>query len=252
MKKAIFFDWDGTLSADGITVSPENRNALKRVQEKGHLTFLCTGRPLVNAPKEAFSLGFDGMVCGAGCHIYIGEKCIYQINVPDELLRKVYCHFEKDGQRCIFEGEKQIYLMNYPPEEFPHLHHIYSREEFEEQIIGSPITKFSMEKEISQNSIDFLSEHFDLLIHDNAFQEVLPKGNNKATGIQKVLDYYGMEQKDCVSVGDSVNDLAMLRYAGLSIAMGQAADSVKKEADIVVASVENHGVAEALNNYIDE
>ncbi len=250
MRKAIFFDWDGTLSVANNELSEGNKAALHKAKQQGHLLFLCTGRGYALVPKHAIEeLGFDGIVCAAGCYILIGDKLIFHNTVSEEILEEIYLHFLKDGQFCFLEGEEELFMINVEESLYPSIHRLQSPEDFDRYLSGRAISKLTMRGEMSEETKELLSKYFTLIIHPD-YQEAIPIGYNKATGIQKVLDFFDMEQKDSVAIGDSANDLDMLRYAGISIVMENAPEEVKKEADFISCRAEDDGVAEALNRWI--
>lgn len=248
MKKAVFFDWDGTLSFDGNHISKENQKALRMLQEKGHLAFLCTGRSYAFIPKEALEFGFDGIVCGAGSHIIIGDKTIFRVAIPEETVREIFLHFRSDGQTCVLEGEDAMFLINERKPSHTQWPVLKEPEDFDRFVTGHPITKLTLYGEPQEASKILLAKYLSLIVH-SYYQEAVLKGCNKATGIEKVLNFCHLSQKDSVSFGDSPNDLDMLRYTALSIVMGNAPEEVKKEADRVTGSAEEHGVAQALEDY---
>jgi 5-amino-6-(5-phospho-D-ribitylamino)uracil phosphatase len=97
------------------------------------------------------------------------------------------------------------------------------------------------------------------LKHDNRFEisnshalniEINPSGVNKALGLQTVCNHLGIEPKQVVTMGDGMNDVAMLQWAGLGIAMGNAQDAVKKVADVTTANFDEDGVAQAIRKYV--
>ena len=250
MKKAVFFDWDGTLSADGLHVSPENRKAIRRLQEKGHLAFLCTGRAYSFIPEEALKFGFDGIVCGAGCHIIVGDKTIFHVSIPEYILREVFLHFLKKAEgHCWLEGEDSMFLIGAEPPSDSPWPRLEKFEDFDRFVTGHPITKLTFGKTLEEDSKALLTQYFSL-ISQVGYHEAVLKGHNKATGIEKVLNYFHLTQKDSVGVGDSRNDLDMLRYTALSIVMGNAPEEVKKEADRIAGSAGENGVAQALEQWV--
>ena len=72
-RKIAFFDWDGTLSADGKTVSAENRAAVAAFRAAGNFAVLCTGRCLGFLPPAALTLPMDGVIAGAGIDVQVKE-----------------------------------------------------------------------------------------------------------------------------------------------------------------------------------
>ncbi|MDF1618531.1 Cof-type HAD-IIB family hydrolase [Petrocella sp. FN5] len=82
--------------------------------------------------------------------------------------------------------------------------------------------------------------------------EILHKSCNKAVGVQQVAQVYGIKREEIVCVGDSGNDLHMIEYAGLGVAMGNAIDQIKAVADIVTLTNEENGVAEVIKEFFKE
>lgn len=76
--------------------------------------------------------------------------------------------------------------------------------------------------------------------------ELNPKGVSKASGLKEVCRRLGIDMSEVVAVGDSLNDLAMIREAGLGVAMGNAQEEVKKAADWTTVTNEEDGVAEVI------
>jgi hypothetical protein len=82
--------------------------------------------------------------------------------------------------------------------------------------------------------------------------ELNPKGISKASGMRKVCELLGITMSEVVAMGDSMNDLSMIRAAGLGVAMGNAQDGVKAAADLVTATNDEHGVAKVIREYVLE
>ena len=79
------------------------------------------------------------------------------------------------------------------------------------------------------------------------FADCIAKGTNKATGIDEICKYYGIDILETMAFGDGGNDIAMLKHAGVGVAMGNASDEVKACADMVTDSVDDDGIAKILN-----
>jgi hydroxymethylpyrimidine pyrophosphatase-like HAD family hydrolase len=79
--------------------------------------------------------------------------------------------------------------------------------------------------------------------------EIGPRGVHKGAAVEKVLQYHGCAVADSVAFGDSDNDRTMIAYAGLGIAMGNAADSLKAVADDVTDTARNNGIAKAFKKH---
>jgi hypothetical protein len=96
---------------------------------------------------------------------------------------------------------------------------------------------------------DELGEDFDMLEHEGNVVEFVPKGTSKATGIQWLCDYLGVERDDTYAVGDSVNDLDMLQFVGHGIAMGNGTAPAKDAAEFVTTDIHEDGIRHAMEHY---
>jgi Cof subfamily protein (haloacid dehalogenase superfamily) len=80
--------------------------------------------------------------------------------------------------------------------------------------------------------------------------EILSKGVSKGTGVNLIAERLGIKQEEIICIGDSGNDIAMIEYAGLGVAMGNASPHVKEMADFITLSNEEDGVAHVINKFI--
>ena len=78
------------------------------------------------------------------------------------------------------------------------------------------------------------------------FSDLVNADNSKATGIDSILHHYGIDRNECIGFGDGGNDIEMLDFCGIGVAMGNADDNVKAHADYVTTSVDDEGIAKAL------
>ena len=81
------------------------------------------------------------------------------------------------------------------------------------------------------------------------FLDIIPPTGGKDVGIQSVMEHYGLSPEEVMAFGDGENDLPMLRYAGIGVAMGSASDFVKSQADYVTGTVDELGILHALKHY---
>ena len=81
------------------------------------------------------------------------------------------------------------------------------------------------------------------------FCDISPIGGTKQLGIDKFLEYYGLDLKDTMAFGDGGNDMQMLQHVSLAVAMGNAGDELKIIADFVTKDVDDEGIAYALKHY---
>jgi hypothetical protein len=79
----------------------------------------------------------------------------------------------------------------------------------------------------------------------------MPKNVDKAFSLAKLLEYMGLTRKQMICCGDGYNDVSMMRYAGLGVAMANAQLEVKKEADYITASNDEDGIAQVIEKFIE-
>lgn len=112
---------------------------------------------------------------------------------------------------------------------------------------------FYTENEVNRKAIYQAIASWDAIEMTNSHPfniECNPKGINKASGLREVCKLYGINMSEVVAIGDSLNDVAMIREAGLGVAMGNAQEEVKKIADIVTATNDEDGVARVIQNFV--
>lgn len=96
-----------------------------------------------------------------------------------------------------------------------------------------------------------LRQDFEVFKSREIILEIMPKGVHKAVGLQLLCDHLGLDASQVMAVGDEENDLSMLKWAGLGVAMANGVDLVKKTANAVTSKTnEESGVAEAVERYI--
>ncbi|MCY6483221.1 Cof-type HAD-IIB family hydrolase [Clostridium aestuarii] len=120
---------------------------------------------------------------------------------------------------------------------------------------------------IKYNILDTLNRNDDLFYHKNNLPselynkftvfkpssntlEILNKGINKGTGVEVIAHKLGIHSEEVICIGDSENDIDMIKYAGLGVAMGNASLDVKKAADYVTFTNEENGLAHVINKFI--
>ena len=95
-----------------------------------------------------------------------------------------------------------------------------------------------------------LSDRMDVYRSEPYFLEILPKGVDKAKSLESFLKIIGCSRKELMACGDGFNDLTMIKYAGLGVAMANAREEVKACADYITAGNDEDGVALAIENFI--
>lgn len=257
MIKAIFFDIDGTLISFGTHSVPDSTvKALEAVHRQGVRIFIATGRPkrIINnlAQLENRHL-IDGYVTINGAYCYLGDKVIYKECVPEVIVNRVGDYCARHNVTCIVSTETEIYVTR-PDEQFRYLFYDYlhvghMETRAYESLVSkeiyqlTPFFSIEQEKEIRPELTGCSIARWH-----PAFVDIT--GGTKEHGIQQILPVLGIDRSEIMAFGDGGNDRGMLQYAGIGVAMGQAADEVKAAADYVTTSVDDDGVARALQKFI--
>lgn len=242
---AFFLDIDGTLFANR-KIPEKNIQAIKYAREKGHLVFINTARCRLNAMKILGDIEFDGLVSGlGGCIVYNGEKIRSERIEPTELAELVDRFIEKNIE-FVFEGEDILIGVM---EDWDDFEDLKSGKEFLDNYSDKTIAKVFMSGTLPESEQKFLGEKYNFYQH-RSYAEFAPKGCSKADGIDFVCEHFGIDKSHCVAMGDSANDIEMLRCAGISVAMGDATDEVKAISTFVTCDAKDGGVAEGIQKVL--
>lgn len=258
MRKAVFFDIDGTIWNRYCQIQPSTVEAIQKLRENGHLAFICSGRSRANIrKKELMDIGFDGVVASCGTHIDFHKEVVFEVLLTEKQVAHLLAVAKEHNMPLVLEGPKYIYVNDGDFSDDPYV--IYLREELGEDVLEIPdnpaeifINKFSAEVEefdLDKFASD-LGPEFNMVVHtgDKVF-EVIPSGHSKATGIQKVCELFDIALEDTYAFGDSANDLEMLQFVAHGIAMENGDEEVKAVADFITTGVDEDGIANGLKHF---
>jgi Cof subfamily protein (haloacid dehalogenase superfamily) len=250
--KALFLDIDGTLILRKQGPFPDDMDAVKRARDAGHKIFLCTGRSQANLPINRFAMPlFDGMVLAAGSHIILNNETIYCNAVPADFLRRIAAFYLASQKWCGFEGRDHIFRIHQVNEDQFEMKPlpIEAVDDFTGKYAGEVVSKLTIEGEASPDERSLLEGVFKLNPFSDYFEGII-KEDTKSKGIKMLLDKIHIPIADSIMVGDSMNDMDGVRFCGLGIAMGNACDELKAEADWVTTPVGEGGVARAIEKFL--
>ncbi|MDR0584435.1 MAG: HAD family hydrolase [Treponema sp.] len=257
-RKAVFLDIDGTLIPQGKTrPGPEDTAAIEMAHNAGHLIFLSTARSLANIPPEFTGVPWlDGIVAAGGAHVLLKNTpaeftTVYHKSIPVKLLSAIYELYERLDKWCLFEGETDLYAARRVtciilPREPVALKH---ENDFIAKYPDALISKLTMEGGIAVSEQEELGAFFHLYPQADHHDGII-KGESKSQGMLTALEAAGLSREHSIAIGDSANDLDMIRFAGTGIAMGNACDELKAAAAHITGDVTHNGVARALRKYL--
>jgi Cof subfamily protein (haloacid dehalogenase superfamily) len=261
MKKAIFFDIDGTLidCLNGLTdITPKVKKAIRVLQSNGNYVFIATGRPYAFLSEAILNFGFDGFILTNGSQVKVNNNLIYKKTIDKDFIKEIVSNFEKLNIQYILQGELYSYLKENCKEFYSYydsysisrkyLKGIYDIENIDTYKIEMLCeNKQSIDYCLSLVTNDNYSCLYD--VKQKCF-ELYSKVNTKGTGILKALDYLNISIDNSYAFGDGINDIEMLSTVGCGIAMGNANDEVKKYANKVTDCVHDDGIALGIKKYI--
>lgn len=257
--KAVFFDIDGTLIDRNKRVPTSARNAIDELRSRETLAFICTGRPkLLVTDPNLNNIFFNGVISSSGALIEYNGAILSYRTVPVDLAKKALDVFTKNKIIPIFEGKNIVYYDETNLPFTPYQSDVKATLGDKLQSIAGHFGKWEFCKFVCitdptlsnvKNCVNNLESEFIFQIHNDFLFEMLLKGVNKGTAINFICQKLGIDPADTFAIGDSVNDLDMLKAAGTAIAMANAPDEVKNAADFVTTLAEDDGIAIALKHF---
>ena len=263
--KMIVLDLDDTLLQDDHTISPRTKKALMDAQELGVKVVLASGRPTYAMHQIAdelslkeygsFILSFNGAKitnCQTGEELFSSTlspeivRDLYELSRRENVWMHTYVGdlivTEAGNQYTDIEGE------------------ITGLEIFEvDSLVDSvqePVVKVLMLEdevllaEVEQKLQQELAGQLSVMRSKPFFLEFTEAGVTKGTSLNHLIGLLGIEREEVIAMGDSYNDLAMIEFAGLGVAMGNAPADIKEKADFVTDTNMNDGVAKVIEKFV--
>ena len=251
--KAAFFDIDGTLLPFGAGQLPQSTvQALAALRQRGVGVYLATGRPPVHLPylKALNGHHFDGYVTMNGQYCYDESGEVYANPMPLRTLRLLLDYLETTDLSVAFIEKDHAYFNRVNALSADFSKKLGQFEEDTARALREPVYQLNAFLPPEQEA-DFVRHCPGCAVvrWSPDFCDILPAGGGKPEGIAHMLAHRGLQRSQSIAFGDGGNDITMLRYAGIGVAMGNAADTVKQAADYVTADVTDDGIAKALRHF---
>lgn len=268
MIKLIAIDMDGTLLNSKKELLDETKQYFKNFHNKNTETLLvlCTGRPETGIRPYLKDLGYleenHYIISQNGANIYESQtgKRLMDAFVDSAAIQKWIELGKKHGISVMGAGVDYYYSFDEDPTEWM---------EFDVKLVSGKLKRIPTKESLNTDFYKILlmgdeeqlnefetfipqewRDEFYVVRSQKYLVEVLTKGVNKAFGLEELAQKLNIEPSEIAAIGDAANDIEMLEYAGLAIAMGNASKEVKSIADIVTDTNENNGVIKAIDNLI--
>jgi hypothetical protein len=265
-KKILALDIDGTLTDSKKNITPKTLEKIISIQEMGHIVAIASGRPFPGIRKIAdmiqldkfggYVLAFNG---GRIVNCATGEV-VYQVALDNLVVKEIYDYCLKVGcgmvtyenDRVITGTEVDSYMTmeaRLNGMEIMRLDNFRDYIDFplNKCLLTAPDKKAAqIEKELN----DKFGDKLNVFRSEPFFVEIMPPNIHKATSLEKLLDILKIDRSDLVACGDGYNDLTMIEYAGVGVAMANAQDVVKESADYVTLSNDEDGLVPVIDKFI--
>lgn len=266
--EVLVLDVDGTLVNTNKKITEVTRQALIGCQERGIKVAIASGRCTEGIRHQAKAIGLDrfgGYIIsyngGRITNCETGEV-VYDIPLPDGMIHELYDYSIQENTGILTYYEGKIIAHSYTDPyitidskgcDMP----IYVPEDFHKEIrgnvnkcilTGDPDHLAELEKKAAKDFEGRLSVYRS----EDFYLEMMPLGVDKAYGIARLLDRLGYRRSQVICCGDGFNDLSMMNYAGLGVAMANAPQELRDRADYVAPSCDEDGVVDVVNRFLND
>lgn len=264
--KLLVLDIDGTLTNEKKEITRHTKQTILRMQKAGVKVVLASGRPAYGVEPTAreleleqyggFILSYNGgriVDCSTG-------RTIYEKTIPHKLMGGIYGQVHDlnaalmtyEGDRIITEKPQDAYVAK---ESFINKMKVKGVGNFLDYVTF-PVVKCLVAADggyleaVEDKLKGYFGSQLSIFRSEPYFLEIMPKDIDKASSLERLRLQLGLERAEIAACGDGLNDISMIQYAGLGIAMANAQEAVKRVCDFVTKSNEEEGVAYAIDRFI--
>ncbi len=247
MYRLVVFDIDGTLAVRWNEIPESTLETIRRLKERGVHCLMATGRGSVAVEEMARLTGIEDYVALNGQYVFYGGRATYKYIYPKEITKRVAEICRETGCHYGFINERGYYIPDLAELRGKHgspiltsvkiIDDLGEHEEVNQIVVFCEKEKYTYFDELKKDYI-MTSWHtggFDMHINIRS----------KAEGVREIAEDLGIGRDEILCFGDGENDIELLEYAGMGVAMGSAGEKVKKAADLVTEAAEEDGIYNA-------
>ena len=263
--KMIVSDLDDTLLREDLTISEATKNILIQAQQKGIKVVLASGRPTVAMERYAkelqlkeyggYMISYNGAVITDCTH----DKITFEQNLQKSTVHELY-HFSKE-ENVFIHTYKDGNIITPQTNKYTTIESdltgmpIKQTEDFIREIDKDVIKVILLEdpeylKTVEKNLKEKFEHKMSITISKPFFLECMDKGVDKGDTLKFLSEQLGIKSEEILALGDSYNDVKMLKFAGLGVAMKNAPQDIKELVDYVTESNMNDGIVEAMKKFV--
>lgn len=245
-KKLFAFDVDGTLLDRKNNIVPETAlSTIRYLREQGHIVGVATGRNQTQLEKAIDPSEFDFCILCNGGYLEINDKKVYDIQFSKEKKDKLCDILDDLGYEYGITTEHHLYAVNpdsYGVQKIVREFDIITPEK-KQNLRELPVYQFTVyEADKTREALNHIQDEFIIHSFDGYGYDIVVPEINKGIMLHEVAKLYQMDIKDTIAFGDADNDRIFLKEAGIGVAMGNASDNTKKNADYVTSESYNNGI----------
>ncbi len=265
MYKLVVLDIDGTLVNSEKKVTQKTKEYITKASEMGVRFIIASGRTpygILPIAKEiglekigGYVLAFNGGAC-LNCETM---ETLYENYIDKSEMKALYEFGQKNDIPFMTYNKDTLYTPNEMTKYIDlerTINHLTVRKTdnfLEEATFDFPKVIFTDDGDRLSKFVDEAVEafpQFEVFRSEPFFLEVCPKGIHKATGIKNIIEILGVKQEEVIAIGDGYNDISMIKYAGLGVAMENAQQAVKDVADYITLSNDDDGICKVIEEFI--
>lgn len=267
---ALILDVDGTLVNSSKEITEATKTSIIDAQKRGKTVAIATGRPIAGIRRTVREIALEeygGYVIANNGTTVINCKtgeCVFNQTLEPQMVVLVYAEAVAEHVGIFaFDDKRREMIAGNGVNSYVEMDakacdmKLVQSEDFVSQI-NFPINKLllSGEPERMVEVLRVMQEKFgnrmNVFRSDPYYVEILPKFVDKGVAVDKLIKHLDVKRDKVICVGDSFNDLPMLRLAGLGVAMGNAQEQVKEVADYVTDSNDADGVVKIIDRFMTE
>lgn len=259
--KLLAVDMDGTLLDSSGNITPRTSNAVKQLISKGSIFTISTGRPIQGVEKYSQILPLTAPIItynGAMIITPNSREILFERHLNREDAKLILSLGRKFNTTMCIWSRNQLYgnILNDKIYDYQKLSGVSPLlMDNEERLLDQGITKilwYDTEMNLQQwqnelKNIPFQSVTF--CTSKPVFLEFYNKEVSKAFALQKIGELYGISHEEMIAVGDGMNDLPMIQYAGLGVSMENGDQELKKHSQYITSSNNSDGIAEVIEKF---
>lgn len=262
----LVLDLDGTLTNKKKEITPATLTALRKAQEKGTVIVLASGRPtygIVPLAEEIELARYGGYILsynGGQIIDWKSQQVIYEKELKAETIPHLYDMAKAHGVEIVSYLGKDIVAETDSDQYVCHearlnkmpLRKVDSFVDTVNVAVPKCLIVGDSEKlvPLEHKMKDRFGEIMNIFRSEPFFLELMPQHIDKANSLQRLLEHLNLEPHQMIACGDGYNDLSMIKFAGLGVAMANAQEEVKAAADYITRSNEEDGVEHVINEFI--